>query len=144
MLPEALTVLAATGGTAVVQAAGTDAWTTFRTRLAEWFGRGDATRTQGELERLDSTARELQAAGRGVPEIARARAEGTWQGRIVAALQALPEDQRSQAMTALQQLLDEAPATSPARNVLSGNVFHGPTAMQAGDHGQQTNHFGSS
>ena len=41
MLAEALTALAAAGGTAVVQAAGKDAWTGFRARVAKWFARGD-------------------------------------------------------------------------------------------------------
>jgi hypothetical protein len=56
MLTEALTALAAAGGTAVVQAAGKDAWTGFRGRVAKWFARGDTGREQVALERLDRTA----------------------------------------------------------------------------------------
>ena len=63
MLAEALTALAAAGGTAVVQAAGTDAWTGFRARVAKWFARGDTGREQVALERLDRTAAALGAAG---------------------------------------------------------------------------------
>jgi hypothetical protein len=49
---EALAALAAAGGTAVVQAAGTDAWAGFRSRVAKWFARGDTEREQIALERL--------------------------------------------------------------------------------------------
>ncbi|MGW3466207.1 hypothetical protein ACWDE9_44675, partial [Streptomyces olivaceoviridis] len=38
MLEQALTALAAAGGAAVVQAAGTDAWTGLRQAVARWFG----------------------------------------------------------------------------------------------------------
>jgi hypothetical protein len=60
MLEQALTALAAAGGTAVVQAAGTDAWTGLRQAVARWFGRGDRQRERVELERLDRTAGELR------------------------------------------------------------------------------------
>ncbi|MFF3208460.1 hypothetical protein [Streptomyces sp. NPDC002962] len=59
MLDELASAAAAAGGSAVVQAAGTDLWNGFRGRVAEWFGRGDAVRESRELERLDRRASEL-------------------------------------------------------------------------------------
>jgi hypothetical protein len=53
LLSDALVALAAAGGTAVVQAAGTDLRADFRERVATWFGRGDAEREHAELERLN-------------------------------------------------------------------------------------------
>lgn len=62
MLSEALTVLATTSGTAVIQAAGTDAWTGLRERVARLFGRRSERAEQATLERLDRTAAELEGA----------------------------------------------------------------------------------
>lgn len=44
MLGEALTALAAAGGTVVVQAAGTSGWQGFQRAVARWFARGDEGR----------------------------------------------------------------------------------------------------
>jgi hypothetical protein len=104
MLPEALTALSAAGGAAVAQAAGTDAWTTFRARLARWFGRGDEEREQAELERLDQTATTLD----GADEAQRVREETRWQTRIEALLESLPEDERTALATELKALLPQA------------------------------------
>ena len=79
MLAEALTALAAAGGTAVVQAAGTDAWAGFRGRVAKWFARGDAGREQVALERLDRTAAALEAAEPGEVDRVRTGQEASWQ-----------------------------------------------------------------
>lgn len=62
MLAEALAGLAATGGTAVIQAAGTDLWATFRERVAGLFGRGQRRQTEAALEQLDQTAAMLNQA----------------------------------------------------------------------------------
>ena len=89
MLAEALTAVAAAGGTAVVQAAGTDAWTGFRSRVAKWFARGDAGREQVALERLDQAAAALEAAGPGEVEWVRAVQEASWQARFEILLEGL-------------------------------------------------------
>lgn len=105
MLPEVLTVLAAAGGTAVVQAAGTDAWAGFRQQVARWFGRGNQQRESAELERLDQTAGELEAAGQAEVERARFRSEAVWQARIEALLESLDDTERAQAADELRVLL---------------------------------------
>ncbi|WP_410646460.1 hypothetical protein [Amycolatopsis sp. cmx-4-54] len=70
MLEEALVALAAAGGTALVEAAATDAWTKTKERFARFLGRGDqqqALVVEGRLERthtelLPLTGAELQRA----------------------------------------------------------------------------------
>ncbi|KUN57298.1 hypothetical protein AQJ46_47980 [Streptomyces canus] len=110
MLVESLTALAAAGGTAVVQAAGTDAWTGLREAVACWFGRGDSQREQAELERLDRTAAALEAADPAQVERARVSMEAAWQARIEATLEHLDGPERDQAADQLRALLvDQGP-----------------------------------
>ncbi|MCC5480491.1 hypothetical protein [Streptomyces barringtoniae] len=144
MLPEALTALAAAGGAAVVQAAGSDAWEGLRNQLARWFGRGDAERERGELERLERSAAGLAAAGPDTLDRVRARQGAVWQTRIENLLEALDTDeQRAQAATELRQLLEETtPASGDGAGLVSGNTFNGPTAVQAGNHNRQDVRFG--
>ncbi|MFJ6835444.1 hypothetical protein [Streptomyces sp. NPDC091209] len=143
MLETALTALAAAGGTAVAQAAGTDAWSALRGRVAGWFGRGDSERERAELERLDSSAAELTAVGGPEAEQVRIRQEASWQARIEILLESLDGEQRDRAVAELRALVEEAApgAAGPGARV-SGNVFQGPTAFQVGNHNRQDNHFG--
>ncbi|MGW2740736.1 hypothetical protein [Streptomyces sp. NPDC001450] len=112
VLPEALVGLATAGGTAVVQAAGTEAWAAFRQRVATWFGRGDAGRESGELARLDQTAADLATAepgsadGGASAERIRIRQEALWQARFENLLESLTEAERERAATELRALLD--------------------------------------
>ena len=105
MLAEALTALAAAGGTAVVQAAGKDAWAGFRSRVAKWFGRGDAGREQVALERLDRTAAALEAAGPGEVERVRASQEASWQTLFEVLLEGLDGEEQPRAADELRDLL---------------------------------------
>ncbi|MFK4223400.1 hypothetical protein [Streptomyces sp. NPDC019890] len=107
MLEQALTALAAAGGSAVVQAAGTDVWTGLRQAVARWFGRGDGQRERAELERLDQTAGELEAAEAGAAERMRIRQEAAWQARIEAMLESLDDAQQTQAAEELRALLSQ-------------------------------------
>ncbi|PAK22126.1 hypothetical protein CJD44_37435 [Streptomyces sp. alain-838] len=117
MLEEALTVLAAAGGTAVVQAAGTDMWTGLRQAVAGWFGRGDEQRQRVELERLDRTAEELQTAQAADAERVRIRQEAAWQARIEDLLESLDDSERAQAAEELRSLL---PQHKPEGGVSAG------------------------
>ncbi|MFE9181438.1 hypothetical protein ACFYN5_34970 [Streptomyces sp. NPDC007126] len=105
MLEQALTALAAAGGTAVVQAAGTDAWTELRQAVARWFGRGDRQRERVELERLDQSAGELEMTEAAMVERERIRQEAAWQTRIEAVLENLDDTERAQAAEELRNLL---------------------------------------
>ncbi|MFF7231806.1 hypothetical protein [Streptomyces sioyaensis] len=143
MRPETLTALAAAAGIAVVQAAGSDAWEGLRGRLARWFGRGDAERERGALERLDRSAADVAAASPDTVDRVRTRHEAGWQTHIETFLEDLDDEQRDQAAAQLRQLLSEA-APAPVREagLVSGNTFNGPTAVQAGNYNRQDVRFG--
>ncbi|MFE8006958.1 hypothetical protein [Streptomyces sp. NPDC057418] len=105
LLTEALAALAAAGGGAVVQAAGTDAWHAARQRVAELFGRGDAERGRAELERLDRTARALEPGAATDPGRELLRQEGVWQERFEALLESLDAEDRERTVQDLRALL---------------------------------------
>ena len=105
MLDEALTALAAASGTAVVQAAGTDAWAGLRRAVARWFARGDAGREQAELERLDQTAGALQTATSELAEQTRIDQKAAWRTRIEVLLEGLDDIERACSADQLGSLL---------------------------------------
>jgi hypothetical protein len=109
-LVEALTALALAGGSAVVRAAGTDAWNGLRRRIGDLFARGDAARAAAELERLDHTAQALDSAGDIATE--RLRQEGLWQGRLEALLERLEAPEQERAAQQLQELLSFVAAST--------------------------------
>ncbi|MEW2266101.1 hypothetical protein ACGF5T_30620 [Streptomyces sp. NPDC047853] len=125
MIEQALIALAASGGTALVQAAGTDAWTGLRQAVAGWFGRGDVQRERAELERLDQTADIVQAAGQGEVERVRDRQEAVWQTRIETLLENLDAAQREQAAEELRAVLAQhasQPGVSAGQGGLAANT----------------------
>ncbi len=105
MLVEALMALAAAGGGAVVQAAGTDAWNGLRQRVGALFSQGDAAREQSELERLDRTAQALGPGGAADEAAERLREAGVWQGRFESLLEGLDGSDREHAAQELRALL---------------------------------------
>lgn len=142
MLDQALVALAASGGTALVSAAGTDAWASLRQALARWFGRGDGQREQAELERLDQTAASVQARDSAETERARTRLEAAWQARIETLLESLDVAERERAAEDLRGLLARhAPHSGPVagagglaanrvdiraeQGAIAGGVIHG-------------------
>ncbi|MET9692311.1 hypothetical protein ABZY81_28180 [Streptomyces sp. NPDC006514] len=152
MLDEAMVALAASVGTGVVQAAGTDAWLALRNRLGRLFGRGDRQQETVQLERLDRTAAELTAAGQdgngpeGNGNEERSRHGAAWRTRTEDLLEELDPDERTAAAAELRALLDEAAqAARPAAGGegFTGNVFLGPTAAQSGHGNIQVNRFHS-
>ncbi|MFD3997117.1 hypothetical protein [Streptomyces sp. NPDC058583] len=124
MLSETMIAIAAAGGTAVVQAAGTDAWTGLREWVAQWFGRGNPQRENAELERLDRTAYELETAEPSTTERVRIRQEAAWQERIEALLEGMDDTERAAAVAELRALLRQQ--HSP------GGVSAGPGGLAAG------------
>ncbi|MFG2260454.1 hypothetical protein [Streptomyces mirabilis] len=122
MLVEALAALAAAGGGAVVQAAGTDAWNGLRRRVGEIFARGDAARAEAELERLDRSARAL-APGASADIVAeRLRQEGAWAGRFETLLESLDDATREQAAEELRELLLFVSASAGDTAVATGQA----------------------
>lgn len=142
-MAEALAALAAAGGTAVVQAAGTDAWETLRQRVARLLGRGSLERERTELERLDRTAATLDTAEEGALEQVLVSQEASWRTRFETLLEDAHDDEREELATALGELVEQARQARAAGGGVSGNTFHGPTAFQVGDHNRMDNHFGS-
>lgn len=134
MLSEAMAALAAAGGTAVVQAAGTDAWTEMRQQVARWFGRGNRQREHAELERLDQTAGELEAAQPTEVERVRIRQEAAWQGRIEALLESLEDIERAGVADELRTLLAQQPPHLSVSAGQSGLAVGGNVHVQS-DHG---------
>lgn len=138
MLGEALTALAAAGGTAVVQAAGTSGWQGFQRAVARWFARGDEDRERVVLERLDDDARAL-AAGDGDPRV-RVSRQAAWQARFETVLEELDDEEREPAVEGLRALLGTyaAGATGDCGQTIGGDVSvradHGSAAaLRMGD-----------
>jgi hypothetical protein len=136
MLEEAYLALAAAGGTAVVQAAGTDAWRAMRSGFARVMGRGSDRQEHAELVRLDQTAEQLEA-----------RLAGMWQTRLEVWLEGLNQQERAQVAAQLRELLDgEDSGKDPASN-WHGNVTMSPNASGTArvyQVGQGTMHIGDS
>ncbi|MFF9481691.1 hypothetical protein [Streptomyces sp. NPDC014733] len=131
MLDQALGALAAAGGTAVVQAAGTDMWTGLRQAVACWFGRGDAQRERTELERLDQAASELESAEGAEAERVHVRQEAAWQARIEALLESLDVTERSRAAEELSALLARHTAHGGASAGNGGQAVAGDVRIEA-------------
>ncbi|MFH8715077.1 hypothetical protein [Streptomyces zaomyceticus] len=100
MLNEALTAVAAAGGTAVVQAAGTDVWTVVRSRVATLLGR-DAASEQAVLTRLDRTVADLQES-HDHGDARQSRLVEAWRTRFEDLLEDLDPEARENASQALQ------------------------------------------
>jgi hypothetical protein len=107
MLDQALIALASAAGVAVAQAAGTDAWQSFRERVTRVFGRGPAPEAAQEaaLDRLDRTATELESADPGAAERVRDAAVAAWQTRFQDLMEDLDEDGREQTAAQLRELV---------------------------------------
>ncbi|GGS37909.1 hypothetical protein GCM10010253_09300 [Streptomyces badius] len=142
MLAEGLAALAAAGGAAVVQAAGTSAWDGLQQSVAQWFARGDGARRSVELERLDRSAAALESAQDDEQADVRSGQRGAWQARFEQALENLSDSEREEAAEILRALLrTHAPADGAVPGggpTIGGNVDiradHGSAAaVQMGD-----------
>ncbi|GHG81126.1 hypothetical protein [Streptomyces griseocarneus] len=143
MLGESLAALATALGAAVVQAAGTDAWGGFRGKLARLLGLGDDGRERVERERLDRTAAALEGPDGETGERERQRQQVVWETRVADLLESLPEEQRARFAAEVRALIEEQTRRgTDGGGGVSGNTFHGPTAVQTGNHNQQRNYFG--
>ncbi|MFI1400723.1 hypothetical protein [Streptomyces sp. NPDC020681] len=141
MLDQALTALAAAGGTAVVQAAGTDMWTELRQQLARVFGRGNAEAERNELELLDQTAVALRTANEADATDVRSGLENQWRGRFLNLLAGLEATEQHEVVRQLSSALASVEGSHGAAGTVSHNTFHGPTAFQTGPHAKMENHF---
>ncbi|MER7679710.1 hypothetical protein [Streptomyces sp. NPDC096934] len=138
MLVEALLALAAAGGGAIVQAAGTDAWNGVRSGIARVLGRGEEARERGELERLDWTQAALVAANEGEFERIQTAQAAVWQNRLEMLLEELPEVQRQQVAAEIQAVIEQASAGDRGPSV--HNDFSGSTFEKSAVQGSGTQH----
>ncbi|MFB7180714.1 hypothetical protein ACFCYI_23795 [Streptomyces sp. NPDC056257] len=145
MLDAALVALAAAGGAAVVQAAGTDEWNGLRSGVARLLGRGDEAREQAGLARLDQTATELLAVEPASAERMQLRQEASWQARFEDLLESVGDEERVRLAEGLRALVAEQPARPRGDGgaVFFSNTFHGATALQVGNSNRQDNRFGT-
>ncbi|QES03923.1 hypothetical protein DEJ43_29415 [Streptomyces venezuelae ATCC 10712] len=120
-MSEALTVLATTSGTAVIQAAGTDAWTGLRERVARLFGRRSERAEQATLERLDRTAAELEGATDDSAGQIQATLQINWRDRLVELLEELDDTQRDEVAEELRQIVAASGARPPASAPTAGD-----------------------
>ncbi|GGS33902.1 hypothetical protein F2B00_27165 [Streptomyces parvus] len=141
MLTEALLALAAAGGTAVVQAAGTEAWGSVSEGVARMFRRrsGDGAEDGAQRE-LDRTALVLasdDAEGS-------SRQASLWGQRFAALLSDADDQVRQQAETELRQLISLVPGVADRHQVLNvhGNTYD-KSPQQYGNHNHQQIHYGS-
>ncbi|MFC8838684.1 hypothetical protein ACFT8Q_00845 [Streptomyces griseoincarnatus] len=123
MSAEAMTALAAAGGMAVVQAAGTDAWLSVRQAVARLLGRGSTERETAELTRLDQMEAALTAEEDA--DAQRRRWEAVWQTRLEMLLEALDAQARAAAAAQLAEVV-------AAARSLRGGVQASPGGVTAG------------
>ncbi|MEU9100634.1 hypothetical protein [Streptomyces sp. NPDC048361] len=104
MLAEELAAIAAAGAGALVQAAGTDAWTGIRDRVSHLFGREQEQRTS---ESLDLTLTALEHANPS-SELAQVRARQAvyWQVRFEDLLNSLAAEQQQLAVVQLREVIE--------------------------------------
>jgi hypothetical protein len=118
VLAEALIALASAGGTALAQAATTDAWQAAKAGFARLLGRGGDQQMQVIEGRLESTRTQLQSlSGQELAQVRDAQA-AAWTIRLQDLLEESPD-----AAGTLQQLLDQLAAVGV------------PGTTAAGDHG---------
>lgn len=107
MLDQALMALASAAGVAVAQSAGTDAWRSFRERVARLFGGSSAPDAAQAvvLERLDRTAAELESTDAREVERVREMVAVSWRARFQDLLEDLDDPDREQAVDQLRELV---------------------------------------
>ncbi|MFE6697833.1 hypothetical protein [Streptomyces sp. NPDC057718] len=134
MLAEGLAALAAAGGAAIVQAAGTSAWQSLQQSVAQWFARGDGERERVELERLDRSAAALETAQNDERVGVRSGQQGAWQARFEQTLENLSDSEREEAAEILRALLRTHTPADGVEAPADGPTIHGNVDIRA-DHG---------
>ncbi|MEW2418110.1 hypothetical protein AB0953_31060 [Streptomyces sp. NPDC046866] len=122
----------------MAQAAGTDAWQSFRERVARVFGRGPAPEAAQEaaLDRLDRTATGLESADPGAAERIRDAAVAAWQTRFQDLMEDLDEDGRDHTAAQLRELVALAQQANGGVSAADeGIAIGGDVHIQAQHHG---------
>lgn len=132
MLSEALSGLAAAGGTALMGAAATDAWHSVRARFARLLGQGAPPLEQVELERLDRGAADVESAPEHDRDTVRRHLERRWTDRLEVLLEEHPETAAE-----LRALIDEVSAGLPhtTQTWVQNNVAQAGAVQNITQHG---------
>ena len=134
MLDEALTTLAAAGGTAVVQAAGTDMWVSVRDRIARLFGRKETPQDRLMMEQLELTASLLASGETGTSaEAQRPRLEAAWQAQFESLLEHASGEEREGLAELLRDLIDLSRRSSQVSAGAGGLAAGGDINITATD-----------
>jgi hypothetical protein len=124
VLVEAMAALAAAGGTALVEAATTDAWQKAKVGFMQIFGRGDDSQAAATEGRLENTRNQLvHLTGTELERVRGARA-AEWTTRLQDALEDNPDSAKT-----LQRILAELAATGVPGSVEA----KGRSVIVAGD-----------
>ncbi|MEU4210752.1 hypothetical protein AB0F13_12295 [Streptomyces sp. NPDC026206] len=115
MLNETMTALAAAGGTAFAQAAGTHWYDRPRSITARLLGRGDAERERAVAQQLDSTVAGLETADDPEAVAGRIRQEAAiWFGSLLMNLDDAAREEAAGQLRELIRLAEEATAAAPS------------------------------
>lgn len=145
-MAESIAVLAAAGGAAVVQAAGTDAWAAVSGHMRELFIRQRDGRSEPGLMLLDRMAAELSTAQAAADRLrARAQWEEVWRRYLEAWLEGLAGAERTAALRELQEVVvagggpaREAGRVQARRDIVvraeNGSVAGGALQVEGGIH----------
>ncbi|MFF3332487.1 hypothetical protein ACFYWX_23480 [Streptomyces sp. NPDC002888] len=120
-MTEALSGLAAAGGTAMVGAMATDAWHSARGRFARLLGRGEPALERVEAERLDRAATDIEQATEENRDTARRSLQRRWTGQLELLLEEHPDTADE-----LRALVEELAARQPSarQSWVQNNVAH--------------------
>jgi hypothetical protein len=139
VLDEALSALAAAGGTGLVTAMVTDGWESVRARVAKLFGRGNEKQAEVIAGRLEESRSRLEGLSADELDRARAAQEAAWRTRLADLLEEHPE-----AAPELRELVADVQArTANWAGQIDQRVIGFDQAQQALlGQGSQVNNFG--
>ncbi|MFG2127423.1 hypothetical protein ACGFNV_06445 [Streptomyces sp. NPDC048751] len=120
-MTEALSGLAAAGGSAMVGAMATDAWHSARGRFARLLGQGEPALERVETERLDRAAADIDQITEGNRDTARQSLQRRWTGQLELLLEEHPA-----AADELRALVEELVSRQPRtrQTWVQNNVAH--------------------
>ncbi|MGH3937108.1 MAG: hypothetical protein ACRDTG_00505 [Pseudonocardiaceae bacterium] len=137
MLVEALTALAGAGGTALVGAMATDAWTSTRSGVARLFGRGGTAQQTAIEAQLDSNAALVAQADD--PDEVRRSLLPMWRLQLEALLRQHPEAEQE-----LRALVSQVRAALPEQRWVQTNIARDHSTQYNVQHGTIHVHPGGS
>lgn len=139
MVVAALALLAATGGTALVNAMVTDGWEGVRKKFARLLGRGDEKETEAAAVRLEKSHASLSGLSGADLERAQAEQAIAWRTRLGDLLESHPDAQDELRRLVAEVQAQAAGSTGPVTQQVTG-FDQAQQAVQG--HGVQKNVFG--